>query len=420
MAKAPSDEPARFLKKQFIKGKSQNHTGVFHMATGRAGSSSSRIRVLVIADAASKTVETLKAIEEAQIVGIASEASDALAQAEEPDVILVDGVEGRAETIALTRDLVSRLPASPIVIITPQGEVDYARQAMLAGARGFVTAPFSDVELMSTLRQIHELELQRRAHLALRPAPSEVPTRGQILVVFGPKGGVGRTVIAANLAVALRKVTEKRVVLVDGNMWFGDIGLVLNVRSSYSILDLLPHADELDAELINGVLAPHSSDIKVLLAPCQIVAKEVVQPEPVKKVLAKLQQMFDYIVVDVQRLLDECTLAMLDVADKVLLVTEPQISSLRNAKLFIEVAESLEYPPGKLNLILNRYGGKGGIKLSDIEEIFKSQILAKITDDTALVVYSINRGVPFVISHPKSAVAQSIFQMARTLSKAAE
>jgi len=380
---------------------------------------SSRIRVLVAADAASKTVETLKAIEEIQIVGIASEASDAFAQAEElkPDVILVDGVWAKEGAIALTCDLASRFPASPVVVITPQGEVDYIRQVMLAGARGFITVPFSDAELLSTLRQIHELELQRRAHLILKPTPLETPVKGQLLIVFGPKGGVGRTVIAANLAIALKEVTKKRVVLVDGNIRFGDVDVVLNVRSNYSIVDLLARANELDTELINGVLAPHSSGIKVLLASYQITANQAVQSERVKKVLAKLQEMFEYIVVDSRPILDECTLAMLDMADRILLVITPEMSSLRNARLFLDVAESLKYAPGKLCLILNRYHSKSQIKLPDIERIFKRQILVKIPSDGALAVYSINRGVPFVISHPRSALAQSLFRLARTIAK---
>ncbi len=383
---------------------------------------SSRIRVLVAADAASETVKTLKAIEEVQMVGLASETSDALAQAEElePDVILVDGVWAKEGAIALIRDLTSRFPASPVVVITPQGEMDYLRQVMLAGARGFITAPFSEAELASTLRQIHELELQKRAHLILKPAPSEKPSKGQLLAVFGPKGGVGRTAIAVNLAIALREVTKKRVVLVDGNLRFGDVDIVLNVRSNYGMLDLLARANELDTELINGVLASHSSGVKVLLASCQMAANQVVPPEQVKKVLAKLQEMFDYVVVDTQPMLDECTLAMLDVADKILVVTTPEMSSLRNTRLFLDMAESLEFAPEKLCLVLNRYHSKSQIKLPDIERIFKRPFLAKVPSDGALAVYSLNRGVPFVISHPRSALAQSLFQLARAIAKGSD
>ncbi|HID86076.1 MAG TPA: response regulator [Anaerolineae bacterium] len=381
------------------------------------------LRVLIVAgtvDAYSTTVKTLETLEGAHIVGTASGVSDAITLAEElkPDVVLVDpGLEG-AEGISLIRDLAFQLPALPVVVVTPHGDLDLAHQAMLAGASGFVTKPFGDGEPLRTLRQIHELALSKGGGLTWGTAqPNGPPSQGQILAVYSPKGGVGRTAVAVNLAVALRMATKKGVVLVDGNVQFGDAGLALNIRSSHNILDLVPRVDELDTELMNSVLARHSSGIRVLLGPFGVEGPDVIHPAHLSKILGRLQEMFDYVVVDTWPFLDGNTLAILDLADRIVLVLTPELSSLRNARLFLELARSLEYPSDKLLLALNRYSDKGPLQLKEIEEHLKLRIPIQIPEDERLVTYSMNRGTPLVTSHRRSAVAHSFFQLAQVIAE---
>lgn len=378
-----------------------------------------RIRVLILAETVNAYTTTVKALETAEgahIVGIASGISEAVTMAEElgPDVLLVDTGLNGPEGVAVTRDLAYQLPALPVVVVTPHGDVDLVRQAMLAGASGFVTKPFSDGEPLSTLRQIYDLALSRGRGPG--PAqPDSLPAQGQILAVYSPKGGAGRTAIAVNLAVALRMITEGNVVLVDCNVQFGDAGLALNIRSPHTILDLVSRVDDLDTELMNGVLAHHSCGIRVLLGPAGVEVPDVIHPTHLSKILARLQDMFDYVVVDTWPFLDRNTLTILDMADKILLVLTPELSSLRNTRLFLDLARSLEYPAEKLFLTLNHYSGKGVLKLKDIEENLKRRISIQIPEDERLVTYSMNQGVPLVTSHRRSAVARHFFQFAKVI-----
>jgi pilus assembly protein CpaE len=144
---------------------------------------------------------------------------------------------------------------------------------------------------------------------------------------------------------------------------------------------------------------------------------DVIHPAHLSKILARLREMFDYVIVDTWPFLDGSTLAILDIADRILLVLTPELSSLRGAQLFLELARSLEYPPEKLLLALNRYSGKGTINLKDIEESLKYPISIQIPEDEQLVTYSMNQGVPLVTSHRRSAVARHFFQLAKIIAQ---
>jgi pilus assembly protein CpaE len=240
-----------------------------------------------------------------------------------------------------------------------------------------------------------------------------VTTEGQIIAVYGAKGGVGRTALAVNLAVTLRQITGRSVALVDTSVQFGEVGLLLNVRAPRTIMDLLQRISELDAEVVGRVMVSHSSGVKVLLSSAQIELLGAVQPEPLRQILLQLQQMFEYVIVDTWPLIDETTLAILDAADRVVLVMTPEIACLRNTRLFLEMAESLGYPSSKIIAVLNREGARGTIPRSEAEMVLKRGIEAVIPYDESLFTLSINRGVPLTISHPRSPASLSIRELAQ-------
>ena len=336
-------------------------------------------------------------------------------EAEQPDLVVLDLMLPDMSGLEVCQQLREKPQFTdlPIIMLSARAQVCDKVAGLKAGADEYVTKPVDAEEMIARVAAL----LERRASLVHKLDPSQIPHKGQIVAVYGPKGGVGRTVVATNLAVALRKVTKKQVILVDANMRLGDVGLIFNVTSKYGIAELMARADDLDVGLIDDVLVTHSSGISILTGPDQIEANGNVKIASLGKIFAKLQEMFAYIVVDLSSVLDECTQAILGMAGKIVLVTTPEISSLRNLQLFFERKESMQYAPEALLVVLNRYDLAVGIKVKDIEEIVRCRIASKIPSDGPLMVSSLEEGVPVVVSHPRKPVAKSLFQLAETIAK---
>ena len=331
---------------------------------------------------------------------------------EHPDLMILDvmmpGMNGLEVCQRLRKQ--QETASLPIIVLSAGSQVDDKVRGLEAGADSYVTKPVALSEIIARVAAL----LQRRAQLT----DAAVAAKGQTLAVYGAKGGVGTTFVAVNLAVALRQVSNKSVVLVDANLQFGDVGLALNMRPDHTLLDLRPYLGQLDSELIDSVLVSHSSGIQLLLASLDLEANVSMSPQLLGQVLAKLEETFDYVVVDTWTVLDERTQAVLDSADKIVLLTTPQMSSLRNARLFLNPQEASEHGPETLLVTVNRYDDGGGITTQDITQVLQQRIAARLPDDGDLVMYSLNRGVPLVVSHPRSSVARSLFELAGAIAGA--
>ncbi len=334
---------------------------------------------------------------------------------EQPDLIVLDVMLPDMSGMDVCQQLRKNPQTTdlPIIMLSARAQVADKVEGLKAGADEYVTKPVDAEKMTARVAAL----LERREHLVQTLTPTEIPDRGQILAVYGPKGGVGRTMVASNLAVALRKVTKKEIVLVDANMCLGDVGLILNVSSKYGLADLMSRADDLDVGLIDDVLMSHSSGIRVLDGLSQISLNGALETASLSKVLGKLQEMFAYVVVDLSPVLDEATGSILGLADRIVLITTPELSALRNVRLFFEREESMHYRPDSILVVLNRYDLAVGIKVKDIEEIVRCKIASKIPSDGPLLVASLEEGVPVVVSHPRKPVAKSIFQLAETIAQ---
>lgn len=394
-----------------------------------------KIRVLIVDDI-SDTRENLAKLlgfePDIEIVGSAGSGQEAiaLASAQRPHVILMDINMPDMDGITATEIISNTVPESPIIMMSVQGEQDYLRRSMLAGAREFLVKPFSADELVNAIRHLHELEKVKRARypravLAGAPpgtagGPVELE-RGKIVTLFSPKGGVGRTTIAANLAVALYQSTNRPVVLVDGSLPFGDIAVILNMSpKAKTIADLVGSFESADADVLESVLVSHSTGIKVLLAPPTPESAELITGANMKHVLETLRERYAFVVVDTWPSFQEVVLTMMDVADVVLTPMTLEITSLKNVRVFLEIAEKLGYDEKKVQLVANRNDSSGGIKATDIEASLNRKIPHTIVSDGRTLVLAVNRGVPFVISHKDSPVAKDLFTLADKLSGRAE
>jgi pilus assembly protein CpaE len=355
-----------------------------------------------------------------EVVGSAASGTEALDLAVRlsPDVILMDINMPDMDGISTTEALASRAPGASVVMMSVQGEADYLRRSMLAGAREFLTKPFSSDELTASIRQVYIREREKLSRMAA-VIPVGGGTKdsdrdpGLVVAVFSPKGGVGRTTVSVNMAVAAATELGKDVVLVDGSFQFGDVGVLLNLNpKNKSIADLIPELDAGESDSLETFVINHSSGIGVLLAPPSPEMAELITPGGIKRVLEALRANHDLVVVDCTSWFNDTTLAILDTADVILTMLSLEITSIKNMRLFLEVAEQLGYETGKVRLVLNRADSTLGIKVIDVENSIGRKIDHTIVSDGRSVVYALNRGVPFFLSNREAQVSHDILRLA--------
>jgi pilus assembly protein CpaE len=386
------------------------------------------IKVLIVDDipeTRDHLARLLSTEREMDVAGGAGSGEEAIQMAMDlrPDVIVMDINMPGMDGVAAAEIITQRLPTSPIVMMSVHGEAEQLKRSLSAGAREFLVKPFSADELVSTIKGVYEKELSRRnqlvASLPAAPAadagPAEDNGEHEVIAVFSPKGGAGRTTIATNLALALQKETSGRVCLVDANLQFGDIGVLLNLNpKNRSMLDAV-EVGEPDGDIISSVLIDHSTGIQVLLAPPTPEGADLVTPAYLRRMVDHLRSTHNYVVVDLPSALNDHSLTVMDTADQIVVLTALEITTIKNVRLFLEVADQLEYDRSKIRLVINRSDSAQGIRLADVEASIRRPIDGQIVSDGRLAVLAVNRGVPFVVSHPDGALSRDIVKLARTL-----
>jgi len=365
------------------------------------------------------------------VVGAASSGAQALQLAAElmPEVVLMDINMPDMDGIAATERLSAEVPDAAVIMMSVQGEADYLRRSMLAGAREFLVKPFSSDELTASIRQVYAREQEKQSRRAAAPVMASTngtgpvaPTGGggdrdgQIVAVFSPKGGVGRTTIAVNMAIAAATELGKSVVLMDGSFQFGDVGVLMNLNpKNKSIADLVPELEAGEPESLDTFVINHSAGVRVLLAPPSPEMAELITPTAVRRVLEALRTQHDLVIVDCTSWFNETTLAILDAADVILTILSLEITSIKNMRLFLEVADQLGYEHGKVKLVLNRADSSLGIRVTDVENSIGRKVDHTIVSDGRSVVYALNRGVPFFLSNREAEVSQDVLRLAQAV-----
>jgi pilus assembly protein CpaE len=341
------------------------------------------------------------------------------------DVVLLDINMPGMDGMAVAEKLAVRAPTAAIIMMSVQGDPDYLRRAMLAGAREFLVKPFSSDELGAAIRQVYQrerLKLDRVATALPAAPPTEghieptIRTPGKIVTFFAPKGGVGRTTLAVNFAVAACTELGKRVALVDGGLQFGDVGVLLNLNpKNQSIADVAREMMGGDLETLEATLVDHSSGVRVLMAPPSPEMAELVTSEHLTRILAALRATHDLVVIDSAPVLQDVTLSFLDQSDVILTVLTLEITNIKNIRQFLSLVDQLGYPDGKVQLVLNRADSGYGIRFQDVESSIGRRIKHTVVSDGRTVVYALNRGVPFVVSARQSKVSEDVTRMVRTV-----
>ena len=373
-----------------------------------------KIRVLIVDDVATTRENIKKLMEfhpEVVAVGQAGTGEEAIAQAKtlRPDVVLMDINMPGMDGIEATERLSLEVPEASIIIMSVQGEQEYLRRAMMAGAKNYLTKPFTGDELIHAAKDAFNRD--RKVRDALRGKAGE-KKQGKVISIFSGKGGVGKTTLAVNLAVALASRPSTKVAIVDADIQFGDVALTLNVLPRSTMADVVAEKDHLDDNTLAAYMTAYSDQLHVLAAPSRPEQAESVSGKLVGAVLKQLRQSYDLILVDTASAFNEATIAALDAADAVLVLAALDLLTVKNTKLALEIMQSLGYAEEKIMLVLNRATPEGGIEAKEVETTLKRTFATAIPTDGKTVVGALNKGIPFVLSHPAAAVSQQITSIA--------
>jgi pilus assembly protein CpaE len=237
----------------------------------------------------------------------------------------------------------------------------------------------------------------------VRPEAPVQREEGRIITVMSAKGGSGKTVLATNLALLLNRLPDAKVCLVDADLQFGDVCLVLQLEPRFTMVNASHELHHLDAELLDSLLTEHPSGLKVLAAPLEPAFADDITTAGLMQMLDILRETYDYIVVDTASLLDELILSLIEKSDDVLMLVDMDLPSVKNAKLALETLRLLKFSTAKVQLVMNRSNSKAKLDTKEIEGALKMEIAASIPSD-ASVAASVNEGRPVVETEPKSKV----------------
>jgi pilus assembly protein CpaE len=392
------------------------------------------IRVLIVDDI-DETRENIRRLLQfdpnIEVAGVARGGKEALSIASkiDPDVIIMDINMPDMDGITATEAVRQRSPFSQVVILSVQGDQNYMRRAMMAGARDYLTKPPSIDELTAAVNRAGAMAHEAREKAARTyqpvvtgPAGSSIPVpvaQSNVIVVYSGKGGCGCTTLATNLALALdssKRSKDEKTLLIDGSMQFGDVAVFLNEQVKNSIVDLAPRVEDLDAEVVEDVILKHSaSDLHVLAAPQRPEQADAVSAEQFSKLLKYLRKIYRYIIVDTSSYLTEVVQAALDEANLILLLTTQSIPAIKNANYFLNLTDASGIPRKRIMFIMNKYDKRIAISPERIGESLRQEIVATIPLDDRTVDNAINQGKPFILENKTLPISRSIIMIAERI-----
>ena len=331
---------------------------------------------------------------------------------EHPDLVLLDVMLPRLDGYQVALKIRGEEGSGhvPIIMLTAEKEVEQKVRGLRAGADDYLVKPFHPAELLARIKSL-------LVRFAPRDTPVERPPLGRILSFYGAKGGVGTTTIAINSAIALHREMGRRVVLVDGNLQFGDHRVFLDLGlDRKSIVDVVS-APSIDLDLIKQVLVRHDSGVDLLLAPPSPETAELVTPDDLPQILEHLRTLYDYVLIDIDKRLDEVNLRVLDVADMIFVVMTADLSCLKNVRLVLETISHLGYQQEKAHLVLNRSNAFTGINVKNAESALKRTIEHQIVNEYRGAISALNSGAPFMYTKADSLLGRSLLEFTRSIDK---
>jgi pilus assembly protein CpaE len=325
------------------------------------------------------------------------------------DLLIFQLSENAAADLQRALASVENGEANEVFLVSDTADSKILMQAMRAGVKEFFTQPLNLVEIKEALERFKDRQSRRE------PLP-EIK-RGSIISVFGSKGGVGTTTVSVNLAVSLSQGEPKKsVALLDMNTLFGEIPLFLEMAPKFHWGEITKNIDRLDNTFLKNVLTLHKSGVQVLPSPAYLNGHVRPTPDIMKRLLALMKQMFDYIIIDAGQSTDDTSIKVLEVSDMLMLITILSLPCLANTNKLLRSLTDMGYvPKDKINVVLNRYIKKGEISLNDAEAGIGKELFWVVPNDYDTSMSAINSGKPLLNVAPGAAITKSFIEMARSL-----
>lgn len=375
-----------------------------------------RIKVLLISKM-ERNIGALKSMiedEDITVIGESIGGSVALDKIENtsPDIIIMTLGAGDTDVLSLAERIILHRPRTFVIIVAENLDVETMQASVAAGCHNITEFPASSKEFAEYIKTVYNNESLRIKSLSDKETLLWSST---VITIFGAKGGLGKSTIAANLAVKLAE-KRKKVALVDLDLQFGDLHIFLDIEPKDTITELVQDVITPNIDSIRSYMAVHSSGVHLLCAPKSPEYAELVSAEKVQSLLSLLRSYYDYVIVDTSPSFNDVTMTAIEASSVIFFVTGLDISILRNSKLSIAILESLQQTD-KVKLIVNKAVDINSITITDVQRIIGYPIWAKIPSDYKVAVNALNRGVPFVTGAPNSKLSESISILSDVLIK---
>ena len=317
---------------------------------------------------------------------------------------------------------------TPAILLLPENDGEARNKALRSGADDYLVKPFHPAELMARMRSLlarykpsESFEPPQPTRTA-RVIPAVAPAvkrrePAKVVLFYGAKGGVGTTTIAINSAIALHKELGRKVCLIDANLQFGDHRVFLDLGlDRMSVVDLA-QAQTIDSDYVKQILVKHESGIELLLAPPSPETAELVTSEHLPNIIGLLAHEFDYIIVDIDKRLDEVNLRIMDAATIIYVVMTADLPCLKNVRLVLETIGHLGYSESKVKLILNRSNAFTGINVKNAESALKRRIDYQIINEYRAAIGALNSGAPFMYTKSDSLLGKNLLEFVKGMEK---
>lgn len=336
-----------------------------------------------------------------------------------PDIVLMDINMPIMNGLEATDYISNHFPNVMVIIMSVQSEIDYMKMAMVSGAKEYIVKPFTIDDLTQTILTTYD-KVKDRIKPSIAVSSDEGQKQAQVITIFSSKGGVGKSVIASNMAFALSKLSKGKVALLDFDIQFGDIAMIMNLKTKNTMIELIDEQMSDDSDAIANYMIKVSDYLDVLLAPRKPEYAEYVSDKHIKSIIKSLSKHYSYIIIDTATNFEDTTLAALDASDRIYYIATMDLLAIKNTKLGLDVMNSLKYSQDKVKVLINR-NLKTGIQIADVEKILNYHIETLIPEDSKTLMRSVNQGIPPVsesrMSHSK--FSKSIIKLAKTIVKEA-